>query len=265
MCRHLAYLGPPVTLEALLLAPASGLLRQSWAPRRQRYGTVNADGFGAGWYAESRPEPARYRRAQPMWTDASFASLAGVVSSRCVLAAVRSATAPSPAEESATAPFLHGRWLFSHNGALDGFSGPAGTSLLRRLAERGGPAARVESSADAALLAGLVFAELEQGAGVGPALSAVVDEVTAVDHGRLNLLVTDGTSIAATTWGDTLSLLAGQGLAGAGVIVASEPLDDDPGWQDLPDCSLVVASPGAVSVAPIAERVRAAGGRLSPP
>ena len=106
MCRHLAWLGAPRTLAALTLAPPFGLLRQSWSPRRMRHGTVNADGFGVGWYApDLRPEPARYRRAVPMWTDSSYASFAGAVSSGCVLGAVRSATVGMPVEETATAPF----------------------------------------------------------------------------------------------------------------------------------------------------------------
>jgi len=92
MCRHLAYLGRPVPLRELLADPPHSLLRQSWAPRRQRHGTVNADGFGVGWYAEGDPIPARYRSDRPMWTDRSFADLARVVRSRAVLAAVRSAT-----------------------------------------------------------------------------------------------------------------------------------------------------------------------------
>ena len=72
MCRHLAHLGRPRTLHDLVMAPRHSLLTQSWAPRRQRHGTVNVDGFGAGWYVEGRAEPVRYRRAQPIWTDASF-------------------------------------------------------------------------------------------------------------------------------------------------------------------------------------------------
>ena len=52
MCRHLAYLGPPVSLARLVLTPAHGLYEQSWAPRRQTHGVVNADGFGLGWYPE---------------------------------------------------------------------------------------------------------------------------------------------------------------------------------------------------------------------
>jgi glutamine amidotransferase len=78
MCRHLAYLGPPVTLRSVLIDPPHGLYRQAWAPRRQRYGTVNADGFGVGWYAPDDPAPARYRRPVPIWGDESFADVARV-------------------------------------------------------------------------------------------------------------------------------------------------------------------------------------------
>jgi len=47
MCRHLAYLGPPATLRALLLDPPHGLGTQAWAPRRQCHGTMNVDGFSS--------------------------------------------------------------------------------------------------------------------------------------------------------------------------------------------------------------------------
>ncbi|MER6925139.1 class II glutamine amidotransferase, partial [Streptomyces spiralis] len=48
MCRHLAYVGDEEPIGRLLVEPPHGLYRQSWAPRQQRYGTVNADGFGVG-------------------------------------------------------------------------------------------------------------------------------------------------------------------------------------------------------------------------
>ena len=69
MCRHLAYLGPPATVHSLVFGPPFGLARQAWAPRRQRHGTMNVDGFGIGWYADGDPVPARYRRAGPIWAD----------------------------------------------------------------------------------------------------------------------------------------------------------------------------------------------------
>ncbi|HEU0128797.1 MAG TPA: ergothioneine biosynthesis protein EgtC, partial [Pseudonocardiaceae bacterium] len=47
MCRHLAYLGPPLDLATLLLDPPHSLLRQTYAPADMRGGgTVNVDGFG---------------------------------------------------------------------------------------------------------------------------------------------------------------------------------------------------------------------------
>src|SRR5581483_10552318 len=92
MCRHLAYLGPAVTLRSVLTDPPHGLYRQAWAPRHQQNGKLNADGFGVGWYAPGDPEPARYRRAGPIWGDESFADVARVTSTGALLAAVRSAT-----------------------------------------------------------------------------------------------------------------------------------------------------------------------------
>ncbi|PWQ87399.1 class II glutamine amidotransferase, partial [Enterococcus faecium] len=46
MGRHLAWLGAPVSVAALVLDPPSGLLVQSYAPRRQKHGLMNADGWG---------------------------------------------------------------------------------------------------------------------------------------------------------------------------------------------------------------------------
>src|SRR3981081_2370342 len=106
MCRFLAYLGPDVSLDSLLLAPPWPLLRTSDEPRSMRRGRVNADGFGAGWYDFGvREEPALYRRATPIWSDRTFASIAGLAHSGAILAAVRNATAPSPTAESKPPPF----------------------------------------------------------------------------------------------------------------------------------------------------------------
>ena len=77
MCRHLAWLGEPRPLDALVLTPEHGLLRQSYQPRRQSHGLMNADGWGVGFHVPGRQEPARWRSARPLWGDASFASVAG--------------------------------------------------------------------------------------------------------------------------------------------------------------------------------------------
>ena len=234
MCRHFAYLGPPVSLEALVVDPPHGLLHQSWAPRCQRHGTVNADGFGVGWWDPARrPEPARYRRAVPMWTDRTLASIAGLVSAGSVLGAVRSATVGHPVEESAAAPFTAGPWLFSHNGRVEGWFEGVALSLRRRVSDV--HAGAIGGTTDSEVLFALTLDRLADGLGPGAALEAVVAEVEGKADGRLNLLLGDGRRVAATTWGDTLFVHR----RGDDVMVASEPFDDEPGWEPVPDRSVV--------------------------
>jgi gamma-glutamyl hercynylcysteine S-oxide hydrolase len=225
VCRHLAWLGSPRTLSELLVEPAHGLLVQSYAPRRQAHGRMNADGWGVGFFAPGRPEPARWRSSRPIWSDASFASVAPVISSSCVLAAVRSATAGMPADETAAAPFQRGRWLLSHNGVVD-------RSVL-------GPHPAAESVCDSAELAAHLFDFGPERAG------EFIADLGKRDPGaRLNLLLTDGSRILATRWGDTLSVLRTED----GTAVASEPYDDDPRWTDVPDHHLVDIRAGEVTI-----------------
>jgi len=229
VCRHLAYLGDrgamPRSLSALLLEAPHSLLVQSYAPRRQQGGLVNADGWGVGFYAAARLEPARWRSNRPIWSDASFASVAPVIVSTCVLAAVRSATAGMPLDETATAPFQSGRWLLSHNGVVD-------RTLL-------GPHPAAESACDSAQLAAHLFE-------FGPERTGefVADLGKRDPSARLNLLLTDGQQILATRWNNSLSVLR----ADDGVVVASEPYDDDPRWTDVPDHHLVAVADGNVTM-----------------
>jgi glutamine amidotransferase len=225
VCRHLGWLGAPRSLGELVLEPEYGLLVQSYRPRRQRHGLLNADGWGAGFYPGSRLEPARWRSSRPLWGDASFASVAPALSSTCVLAAVRSATAGMPIEESATAPFSNGRWLLSHNGRVD-------RSVL-------GPHPAAESACDSALLAAHLFDFGPER--VGEFIVGVAGRDPAA---RLNLLLADGHRMLATRWNDTLSVLR----ADDGVVIASEPFDDDPRWTDIPDHHLVDVTGGTVTM-----------------
>ncbi|MFD9905897.1 ergothioneine biosynthesis protein EgtC [Streptomyces sp. NPDC059063] len=248
MCRHLAFLGEPEALGTLLVEPAHSLFRQSWAPRRQRYGTVNADGFGVGWYADGDPVPARYRRAGPVWGDPSFADLARVVRSRAVLAAVRDATVAGADGEAAAAPFAAGPWLFSHNGAVSGWPGS-----LAPLAAALPPVdlLALEARCDSALVWALVLDRLRHGADAAQALADTVVAVAgAAPASRLNLLLTDGETIAATAWGDTLWYRSEPGRR---VVVASEPYDDDPDWREVPDRTVLAADPTDILLTPLKE------------
>ncbi|MEE1930343.1 ergothioneine biosynthesis protein EgtC [Streptomyces sp. TRM 70351] len=245
MCRHLAYLGPPVPLSRLLTEVPNGLYEQSWAPRRQRYGTVNADGFGVGWYPAGQGErPARYRRAVPIWADGNLPDLARAVTSHAVLAAVRDATPGTSQDEGAAAPFAAGPWLFSHNGAVPGWQ-----TLPDDLGPR--PSAAdllgMEARCDSALLWTLARPRLTAGEPPGDVLADLAVRTAAARPGaRLNLLLTDGRTIAATRLGDSLWYRADAD----GVVVASEP-DASTGWREVPDASLLLAAPDAVRTTPL--------------
>ncbi|BDY27633.1 glutamine amidotransferase [Mycolicibacterium mageritense DSM 44476 = CIP 104973] len=213
-------------MAALMLDPPQSLLVQSYAPRRQKHGLMNADGWGAGFFDDGVPR--RWRSDKPLWGDASFASVAPALRSGCVVAAVRSATIGMPIEPSASAPFSDGQWLLSHNGVVDRAVLPL--------------SALAESTVDSALLAALIFSR-----GLD-ALGDTVAEVGASDpNARLNILAANGSCLLATTWGDTLSMLR----CDDGVVLASEPYDDDPAWQDIPDRHLVTVRDGHVELTPM--------------
>jgi glutamine amidotransferase len=229
-----------VPLGSLLYTPPHALVQQSHQPRHQRHGKINADGFGAGWYApDVRVEPARYRTTTPMWADNSFRNIAGVISSGAVVAAVRNASPGLPVDESCTAPYTRGRWLFAHNGRVDGFPGPTAARLRRWLSDA--RTAHVEGATDSEVLFGLVLDRIDAGACPSDALADVVREVQTLAPGsRLNLLLSDGDSIVATACGDSLFTRADR--ASGAAIVASEPFDDDPSWTTVADGSLVKAT-----------------------
>jgi glutamine amidotransferase len=67
-------------------------------------------------------------------------------------------------------------------------------------------------------------------------------------------LASDGRRVAATTYGDTLFTRQERP---DGVLVASEPSDDLPGWERVPDRCLVVATSSSVDVSPLPARLAA--------
>jgi gamma-glutamyl hercynylcysteine S-oxide hydrolase len=226
MCRHVGWLGEPRSVASLVAEPPYGLRVQSYAPRRQKHGLINADGWGVGFFDDGIAR--RWRSASPLWGDASFASVAPALHSHCIVAAVRSASIGMPIEPSASAPFTDGQWLLSHNGLVDRAVLP--------------PASTAESTVDSALLAALIF---DRGLA---ALGDTVCEVAAADpNARLNILAANGSQLLATTWGDTLSVLRQDD----GVVLASEPYDDAPDWEEIPDRHLVKVVGSRVELIPL--------------
>ena len=81
------------------------------SPERRRAGT------GVVRHRErTRPVPQH----RPAWGDRNLREVAGQVESPLFIAHIRAATG-TPVEQTNCHPFRHGRWLFAHNGFIDGY------------------------------------------------------------------------------------------------------------------------------------------------
>ena len=119
MCRWLAYTGAPIVLTEVLYTPVHSLIDQSLHSKLGAE-TTNGDGFGVGWY-DAAPAPGLFRSIEPAWNDQNLRELAGHVSSHLFFAHIRAAVG-SAVQQTNCHPFRHGRWLFMHNGLIDGFA-----------------------------------------------------------------------------------------------------------------------------------------------
>jgi glutamine amidotransferase len=122
MCRLLAYLGSPLSLEKLLYEPEHSLIVQSYQPKEMISGVVNADGFGVGWYhSQKDTNPFTYKNTLPIWNDINLPSLCRYVDSDCIVSYVRSATSGQALDFANCQPFAYQRLLFTHNGRIENF------------------------------------------------------------------------------------------------------------------------------------------------
>ncbi len=219
-----------MSVASLVLDRPHGLLVQSYSPRRQKHGLMNADGWGVGFFDGRYAR--RWRSAAPLWGDASFASVAPALRER--LRRGRGAVG-------------HRRHAHRTVGVGTVHRRRAGCCRTTGVVDRAvlPQSAAAESTVDSALLAALIF---ERGL---DELGDTVVEVGAADpNARLNILAANGSRMLATTWGDTLSVLRRDD----GVVLASEPYDDDPGWQEVPDRHLVEVDDNGVTFTPLEGR-----------
>jgi glutamine amidotransferase len=120
MCRFVAYLGRPITVDELLIKPVNSLVHQSYdagdAPE-----ALNGDGFGLGWYVRDvSVRPGLFRSITPAWNNNNLLYNAAVIQTNCVFAHVRAASEGSVSEAN-THPFHHRRFLMMHNGGIPKF------------------------------------------------------------------------------------------------------------------------------------------------
>ncbi len=103
----------------MLYTPAHSLIDQSLHSKLGAE-TTNGDGFGVGWYG-APPTPGMFHSTEPAWNDENLRELAGHVTSPLFFTHIRAAIGSS-VQQTNCHPFRHGRWLFMHNGFIDGFA-----------------------------------------------------------------------------------------------------------------------------------------------
>lgn len=126
MCRWVVWCGQEsILLEHILFAPTHSLIQQSFSggfhpgAKPTNNMTLNADGFGIGWY--SRHGAAIFRSTTAAWNNRNLRELCSTIESRCVFAHVRAASTGSIISESNCHPFRYGNLLFQHNGHIECF------------------------------------------------------------------------------------------------------------------------------------------------
>jgi predicted glutamine amidotransferase len=251
MCRLFGMTGGPQRVSAtfwLLEAPDS-LARQS---RR------DPDGTGLGVY-DAAGAPAVIRDPIAAYRDRHFAEQAREVRSRTFIAHVRFAST-GPVSVENTHPFLLERRLFAHNGVIQG---------LDELDAHLGDALRmVHGETDSERFFALVTAETARRRGdVTAGLIAAARWVAAeLPLFALNVILVSATELWALRYPETHDLqvlerrprgrhLDQASAAGSirvrsgdladrpAVIVASEPMDEDPAWDSLASGELLHVGP----------------------
>ena len=97
-------------------------------PLHLRYGNLNGDGFGIGWYPPSGGSccrqdrtPCTFTSVTPAWNNLNLGRLARKLESGLIFAHVRAAYPGMPVSDQNCHPFAYGPYLFMHNGVVAGF------------------------------------------------------------------------------------------------------------------------------------------------
>ena len=265
MCRLFAlHSDRPVTADLWLLDAPYSLLNQS---------RFNADGTGLGWLDE-HGHPQIRKRPVAAFESEAFTDFATTLRSRAMLAHLRLSSGTGHCEEN-THPFLQDGIISAHNGVLE-----VTEEMRQRVAELGA-AHHVLGTTDSEWMAALITGEVTAHSGdLRAGVTAALRWITAhVPVYSVNVLVMKGEELIAvrlpatnelwilerTTAGpqgdlpqgdlleqssDSLALRARSedpyGLRS--VVIASEPLDDDPSWRLMGSGELVhLAADGALT------------------
>ncbi|GAB3569945.1 class II glutamine amidotransferase [Spelaeicoccus albus] len=232
----------PAAATFWLLSAPDSLAEQS---RRE------PDGAGIGIYRHSGDDAgAPYVTKQPIaaWHDREFAYAARELTSTTFVAHVRYSTGGAPKPRN-THPFMQDDRLFAHNGALSGIDRLDDRLAMLQAADL------VHGDTDSERLFALITAETRRAD--GDVSAGLIEAVTWISDNlpvlSLNLIVTTATDLWALRYPETHPLYVltrtdargsmrahsarirahSDALARETVVIATEPMDADPGWRPM--------------------------------
>ena len=267
MCRWLAYIGPSVYLDTLLLKPEYSLVAQSLHAQRN-ITSVNGDGFGVGWYGETRC-PGVFRDTQPAWHDENLRHLTAHIRSPLFFAHVRASQSPD-LQRTNCHPFQYQNWLFQHNGEIGGFN-RIRRSLDQAIAPDLYPTLRGTTDSERMFLLAVTFGLEENPRAALRRMVGYIENVRSVTNieeaAQMTISVSDGKRIFALRYSScrrsrtlyysrnihALREVGGHNetLPPDGVIILSEPLDSvSEHWQEVPESTLLTVSSGHIEMTP---------------
>jgi glutamine amidotransferase len=246
MCRLFALRSAtPCPVYDSLYSAEHSLCKQSCGDLQKE---CHEDGWGVGYYKESAPERVRSTRSAAL--DPLYRERAKSLQARTVVAHVRQASMGEVAERNCH-PFVHGRWMFAHNGTVVDF--PAIREEVRALLP-GHLIQCIQGDTDSEHAFFLILARLEKALGtvdspapvqaLGEAMASTIQwlEERSPPNGkepsRFNFLLTDGESVVASRFGHSLFWHHAQRQGAQAVFIASEPTTAGQ-WVEIPDRSLV--------------------------
>jgi predicted glutamine amidotransferase len=219
------------------------------------------DGTGLGTFDE-RGQPVVAKQPLAAYQDQAFAREAREVRSRTFVAHIRYASTGAISPQN-THPFEQAGRLFAHNGVIG--------DVPRLEAELADAMSLVKGETDSERYFALITREIERHRDVEKGIAAATEWIADnLPVFALNFVLISPTELWAFRYPDTHALFVLERAAGGpsghrhlehasapgsirvragdmasrrAVVVASEPMDEDPGWQDLGSGDLVHVDP----------------------
>jgi glutamine amidotransferase len=261
MCRLYAFRANEQTkVECSLVHAQNALMEQS---RTDREGQVHGHGWGVAGYHDGLPHVEKQTWAA--YHGEHFKKTAARVYAKTVVAHVRRATV-GPATLENTHPFVHGRWLFAHNGTIPEFH-KLRDSLVQHIDNF--HRNEIQGMTDSEHVFRYLLTlwshnpQIELRDTVRRGLNRIISLCREIAPGKpvsLNVILTDGVQMAGARFGRTLWWLERDHIVTCeicgkshvhhdpaepyrAVEIASEPITHDEPWRQIPDATIFSVDP----------------------